>query len=153
MSLQELEKVVRARFLEIEGPDTERCFANPASCDLTVFTAQEGPLRPTYVKAVQSLVEHKWIAREPLDDPSYSVVQSITFDAQRTRATVLSCRWSTGVALQPGAAPDGSDIIVNDLKNSYDLDALMILENGKWMLSDKREVTKHEGVNACLPRG
>ncbi len=29
----------------------------------------------------------------------------------------------------------------------------MVLENGKWMMADKREVTKHEGVNACQPKG
>ena len=153
MSLQDLEKVVRTRFLEIEGPEVGGCLANPVACDPTVFTAQEGPMRATYVKAVQELVDHKWIARQLLDDPSYSVVQSVTFDAKRTRATVLSCRWSTGVVLQPAAAPDGSDIIVNDLKNSYDHDALMVLENAKWMMGDKRAVTKHEGVNSCPPKG
>jgi hypothetical protein len=153
MSLQDLEKVVRARFLEIEGPQVEGCLANPVVCDPKVFTAQEGSLRSVYVKAVQDLVDHKWISRQLLDDPSYSVVQSITFDAKRTRATVLNCRWSTGVVLQPAAGPDGSDVVVNDLKNSYDLNSLMVLESGKWMMADKREVTKHEGVNACPPRG
>ena len=65
---------------------------------------------------------------------------------------MLSCRWSTAVALQPAAGPDGSDIIVNDLKTSFDHDSLMVLENGRWMLSDKHDVTKHEGVNTCPPR-
>lgn len=153
MSLQDLEKIVRARFLEIEGPEVGGCLSNPVTCDPTVFTALEGPARAAHVKAVQAYVEHKWIARQLLDDPSYSVVQSITFDTKRTRATVLNCRWSTGVVLQPAAGPDGSDIIVNDLKNSYDQDSLMVLENGKWMMADKREVTKHEGVNACQPKG
>jgi hypothetical protein len=153
MSLQELEKVVRARFLEIEGPLVEGCFAKPTACDPTTFTAQEGQLRSAYEKAVRDLVEHNWISREPLDDPSYTIVQSIAFDTKRTGATVLSCRWTTAVVLQPAAAPDGSDIYVNDLKNSYDQDSLMVLENGKWMMSDKRNVTKHEGVNACPSKG
>lgn len=153
MSLQDLERAVRARFLEIEGPQVGGCLSSPVTCDPTVFTALEGPMRATYVKAVQDLVEHKWIGREPLADPSYSVVQSITFDAKRTRATVSSCRWSAAVLLQPAAGPDGSDIVVNDLKNSYDQDSLLVMENGKWMMSDKRDVTKHEGVNACPPKG
>ena len=153
ISLQDLEKIVRARFLEIEGLQVEGCLAKPAACDPTVFTAQAGPMRATYVKAVQELVDHKWIARQLVDDPSYSTVQSITFDEKRTKATVLNCRWSTGVVLQPAAGPDGSDIIVNELKNSYDQDSLMVLENGKWMIADKRVVTKHEGVNACAPNG
>ena len=142
MSLQDLEKVVRARFLEITGLEHEQCLVNPAACDPTAFTAQEGPMRATYVKAVRELSEHRWISRQPLDDPSYSAVQSIKFDAKRTRATVLNCRWDTAVILQPAAAPDGPEIIVNDLKNSYDLDSLLVLENGKWMMSDKREVAK-----------
>lgn len=116
-------------------------------------------MRATYLKALQELVDHKWIAREPLTDSSYTVVQSITLDAKRTKVTVLSCRWTTAVVLQPAAGPDGSDgsdgsdIIVNDLKNSYDQESLMVLENGKWLMGDKRNVTKHEGVNACSPKG
>jgi hypothetical protein len=153
MSLQDLEKVVRARFLEIVGPKIEGCLANPVACDPSEFTAQEGPARAAYVKAVQAYVEHNWIARELSADSSYTVIQSITFDAKRTRATVLSCHWDTGVILQPAAAPDGSDIIVNDLKNSYEHDSLMVFENGTWKMSDKRDVTKHQGVNTCPPRG
>lgn len=152
MSLQDLEKVVRARFLEI-GPAVDRCRANPVACDPTAFTAQQGPLRAFYVKYVQALVEHKWIGREPLDDPSYTIVQSVTLDAKRTSARVLSCTWDTAIILQPAAGPDGSDIIANDLKESYDVESLMVLENGTWMPSDRPVVTKHEGVNACPPRG
>jgi hypothetical protein len=152
MSLQELEKVVRARFLEIDV-ELERCRANPVTCDPKVFTAQEGPMRAFYVGYVQSLVEHKWVGREPLDDPSYTVVQSITFDEKRTRATVLSCKWDTAVLLQPGASPDGSDIIVNDLKNSSDVETSMVLENGKWMMAQRPVVATHEGVNTCPPKG
>jgi hypothetical protein len=153
MSLQDVEKIVRARFLDIDGPQVERCLANPETCDPTAFTAKEAPLRAVYTKLLKDLVEHKWIVREPPNDPSYTVITSVTFDAKRTNATVLSCRWSTNVLLQPAAGPDGSDIIVNDLKNSYDHNSSMVLENGKWMMSDKRDVTKHEGVNACPPRG
>ncbi len=152
MSLQDLEKVVRARFLEI-GPAVDRCRANPVACDPTAFTAQQGPLRAFYVKYVQALVEHKWIGREPLDDPSYTIVQSVTLDAKRTSARLLSCTWDTAIILQLAAGPDGSDIIANDLKESYDVESLMVLENGTWMPSDRPVVTKHEGVNACPPRG
>lgn len=152
MSLQDLEKVVRARFLENFGPDIERCLASPAACDVAAITPEAGARRSQIGANIKNFVDHKWISREPADDPSYSVIQSVAFDEKRTKAVVLSCAWDTGVIMQPATAPDGGDILVNDLKNSYDHRSEMILDRGKWFVSVVQVVAKHEGVNQCATR-
>ena len=74
------------------------------------------------------------------------MIQSVTFDEKRTKAVVLSCGWNIGVIMQPAEGPDDTNILVNDLKNSYDHRSEMILDHGKWFVSTVQVVAKHEGV-------
>ena len=80
------------------------------------------------------------------------MIQSVTFDEKRTKAVVLSCGWNIGVIMQPAEGPDDTNILVNDLKNSYDHRSEMILDHGKWFVSTVQVVAKHEGVNQCASR-
>ena len=152
MSLADLERIVRLRLVENLGDETTQCLAAPNDCDPNAITSEQGPRRSVLAQNLKGFIERSWVSRQPVDDPSYFAIRSVVFDDKKTTATVLSCKWDTAVISQPSAAPDGSDIIVNDLKSTYELRSLMVLERGKWYVSDLQIVEENKGVNQCPAR-
>ena len=151
MSLQNLEKVVRQAHADY-WVAALRCIGAPGACDPTTFTAADSPLRAKLFESSKELTEKKWIARQNESDPATAVIDSIVFNDQRTVATLKECLWDTGIAIQPNAGPNGEDIIVDDSKLSAENTVTVVLSDGRWLLSDRREIARHEGVNQCIGR-
>jgi hypothetical protein len=151
MSLQELEKVVRQAHAQF-WVDARLCTAAPASCDPAPFTAADSPLRAKLLESTKELVEKKWIVRRNGSDPSLAVVESISFDEKRTVATLKECVWDTALLVEPNAGPNGEDITVDGTKLSAESTVTAVLSDGRWLLSDRREIAKYEGVNECAGR-
>jgi hypothetical protein len=151
MSLKDLEKVVRQAHQEY-WVAARLCIGAPASCDPSPFTAVDSPARARLVESTKALVEKNWIGRRNESDPSVAVIDSIAFNKERTVATLQECLWDTGIAVQPGAGPNGEDIIVDDGKGSFDITVTMVLSNGKWLTSDRKQLALHDGVNLCAGR-
>lgn len=151
MSLQNLEKVVRQAHADY-WVAALRCIGAPGACDPTTFTAADSPLRAKLFESSKELTEKKWIARQNESDPATAVIDSIVFNDKRTVATLKECLWDTGIAIQPNAGPNGEDIIVDDSKLSAENTVTVVLSDGRWLLSDRREIARHEGVNQCIGR-
>ena len=151
MSLQNLEKVVRQAHADY-WVAALRCIGAPGACDPTTFTAADSPLRAKLFESSKELTEKKWIARQNESDPASAVVESIVFNDKRTVATLKECEWDTGIAVQPNAGPNGEDIIVDDSKLSAENTVTAVISDGRWLLSDRREIARYEGVNKCIGR-
>jgi hypothetical protein len=148
MSLVDLEKLVRQRHDEI-SVDLGRCIAAPASCDPTAFTSADSPLRAGLLESTKALVEKNWIVRQNVSDPRIAHVGSVVFNDQRTLATLQECFWDSAITLKPNAGPNGEDVIVDDSKSSFDNVVTMVLSDGRWFISEKKELARHDGVNKC----
>jgi hypothetical protein len=151
MSLQDLEKVVRQAHADY-WVAARSCIASPASCDPVPFTAADSLLRARLIESTKELAEKKWIVRRNESDPSIAVVESVAFDDKRAVATLKECLWDSSTTLQPNAGPNGEDIIVDDTKSSYENTVTMVLDQGRWQMSDRRQMAISEGVNTCVGR-
>jgi hypothetical protein len=151
MSLKDLEKVVRQAHADY-WVAARQCIAVPASCDPVTFTAPNSPLQATLLESTKQLAEKKWIVRRNEGDPSLAVVESVAFDDKHTAATLRECLWDSSITLQPNAGPHGEDIIVDDSKSSYENTVTIVLAEGRWQMSDRRQFSSSEGVNECVGR-
>jgi hypothetical protein len=151
MSLQDLEKVVRQAHQDYWA-EAVRCIAAPGSCDPVPFTAPDSLLRARLLESTKALTEKKWIVRQSEGDPSMAVVESVVFNDKRTVATLNECLWDSATTLQPNAGPNGEDIVVDDGKGSFESTVTMVLADGRWLMSDRRQLSLHEGVNECAGR-
>ena len=151
ISLQDLEQVVRRAHRDYWA-EAVRCIAAPVSCDPVPFTAPDSLLRARLFESTKALAEKKWIVRQSELDPGLFVVKSVVFNERRTVATLQECLWDSAITLQPNAGPNGEDIVVDDTKLSFEYTVTMVLSAGRWLMSDRREVSKHEGVNECAGR-
>ena len=151
ISQQDLEKVVRQAHDEYWVAKF-RCTSVPASCDPTSFTPSGSAVRTNVTRSIAALIEKKWAIRQNDGDPATTVVESIVFNEARTVATLKECLWDSAMTLQPNAGPNGEDIIVDDSKSSFENTVTMVLSDRTWLVSDRTEVSKHEGVNECAGR-
>jgi hypothetical protein len=148
MSLADLEKVVRQVHRDYWA-EAVRCTAAPASCDPVPFTAVDSPLRARLFESTKALAEKNWIVRQNALDPGLFVVESVVFNEKRTVATLKECLWDSAITVQPNAGPNGADIIVDDSKSSFENLVTVVLISGKWLTSDRRQVSENDGKNAC----
>jgi hypothetical protein len=81
-----------------------------------------------------------------------AVIDSVAFNDKRTVATLKECLWDSATTLQPNAGPDGQDIIVDDSKSSYENTVTMVLLEGRWLVSERQQLSKLEGANQCAGR-
>jgi hypothetical protein len=151
LSLQDLEKVVRQAHADYWA-EAVRCIAAPVSCDPVPFTAPDSLLRARLLESTKALAEKKWIVRQNELDPGLFVVKSVVFNEKRTVAMLQECLWDSAITLQPNAGPNGEDIVVDETKLSFEYTVTMVLSAGRWLMSDRREVSKQEGVNECAGR-
>jgi hypothetical protein len=151
MSLQDLEKVVRKAHSDYWA-EAVRCIAAPVSCDPVPFTAPDSPLQARLFESTRALADKKWIVRQSELDPGLFVVESVVFNEKRTVATLQECLWDSSTTLQPNAGPNGEDIIVDDGTGSFESTVTMVLSDGRWLMSDRRQLSLREGVNECAGR-
>jgi hypothetical protein len=74
---------------------------------------------------------------------------SFTNGPPPTEAELVVCVVSAGVLYEPGAAPDSSDVIINDSVVTYRLLYLMSKQDGSWKLRSVSQLDSWEGVTEC----
>jgi hypothetical protein len=151
MSLKDLEKVVRQAHAQY-WVEALPCIARPSVCDPASFTLADSLLRARLLESTKALAEKNWIVRQNESDLGLFVVESVVLNESRTVATLKECLWDSAITLQPNAGPNGEDIIVDDSKSSFENTLTMVLTEGRWLMSDRREISRYEGVNKCAGR-
>lgn len=105
---------------------------------LTVLANTTAPDSPSWALTVGNMDQLRskgWRARP---DPTVPSTTTVEGDVQlldgppATKAEVTVCTIDSGVVYEPGAAPDGSDTIVNDSITARRTRVTMVLEDGRW---------------------
>lgn len=71
------------------------------------------------------------------------------FNEPFPRATVEACNIDSAILYEPAGAPDGSDVIVNDLVYASRLRFTMVPEDGGWQLLSAVALTEQVEARAC----
>jgi hypothetical protein len=115
-------------------------------------TAKDGPSWALGIKNMETLRTHGWRSRE---NPSVPSVLSVESDVQlldgppATKAELTVCTIDSGVVYEPGAAPDGSDTIVNDEVTAIRDHITMVFDGGAWKLYQGTNVGSWSGATSC----
>ena len=129
--------------------DVYHCFARPTGCDLTQDTTTQGTFRFNVTSNAKHLADRNWQAKDDPADPTYITVRSATVTADRRSAVVMACLWDTGVIFEPNAAPDGTDIIADDVKKSHEMRFQMVYEHPRWLVSIAEDLSQKVAENTC----
>jgi hypothetical protein len=121
--------------------------------DVLARTAvREGPSWQLAVKNIDTLKTNGWRAR---NDPTVPSVTTVEGDVQlldgppATKAEVVACTIDSGVVYAPNAAPDGSDLIVNDEVSANRDRLTLVLQNGSWKLYSGTALGTWKGATSC----
>ena len=124
------------------------CGVEPAACDATTFTADQGPSR-TIVKDLAESMTRQGLHFLPDARGSYIVAESVIV-VSATEATAIYCVFDAGTVLGPNA-PDGSQTIVNDQVLSFRNEYRLYLEEAHWRVGEKNELEHLGEGNLCPP--
>ena len=97
----------------------------------------------------QSIVDNGWLVRPNPDVPDSTTVASPVDIVDSATAEVTLCIVGAGVVYAPGAAPDGSDLVVNDLIEVLLQRVTMVFVDGVWKLSSGETIEELEAPEAC----
>ena len=151
-TIVESDESIMQRAITRSIADLYRCFAAPAACDVSHETTGQGTLRSNLMSNAKHLSDRGWRGKDDPRDPTYATVTSATVAPDRLSAVALACLWDTGIVYEPNAAPDGTDILVNDLKMSYDMRYNIVFEGGSWVVISAESLAEHVGENSCVKR-
>ena len=71
-------------------------------------------------------------------------------EADGGHAVVTFCQIDGGLLVDPGAAPDGSDVIINDQITSYLSESSVLRDSdGVWRVHDNDVIAEFEGGDGC----
>lgn len=138
-----------AQIVVEHGRQQIACFSAPTKCDVAAITAEQGTLRATMTKGIQSLIEHHYEAREDPNDRLYNNVIRVDLAEDQESAVVAACVWDPVPVWQREGAPDGSDVLVNTVKGTIHRTYRVFLENGTWLVGQLDKVDDIRGVNQC----
>lgn len=97
----------------------------------------------------EEITSNGWLVRPNPDVPDRTTIASPVELITDTLAEVTICEVGAGVVVAPGAAADGSDVIVNDLIEVDLFRVTMVLEEGTWKLSSGTSIEELEEPSAC----
>jgi hypothetical protein len=144
-----LEAVVAEATVQNWMVDRQGCLLAIETCDPTTFTPEGSVNRELVTKRVMDYRAANFRVRTNNDDPSYTVTKGVVLGADRTKAEVTACYWSTGVVFEPNERAAGGEIISNDKKSSYDMVFQVVLVGKRWLIADYTVPTEYEGFNSC----
>jgi hypothetical protein len=97
----------------------------------------------------QALVDNGWRARPNPDVPDAITIESAVEVINDTTARLTICVVGAGVVYAPGAAEDGSDVIINDeIEASLDRVTLVLVDSA-WLLQTGTNITLTNGATSC----
>jgi hypothetical protein len=86
---------------------------------------------------LDELVMNGWVAIEHPTDPARTTIEDGPFIDGDT-ATVVVCDLDSNIVIEPGAAPDGSDAMVNDEVVALRIEVTLARVSGTWKVSAGR---------------
>lgn len=101
---------------------------------------------------MQTLRSKGWLARPNPDVADTSTVEGevqLLDGPPATKAQATVCTISAGVIYKPGAAPDGSDLIVNDEVVARRELVTMVLQDGAWKAEEGTNLGTWNGRSDC----
>ena len=120
---------------------------------LAQSVVRDSPSWNLTVSNMDTLRSNGWLVRSNPDAPDESHVEGdvdLVDGPPATRAEATICTISSGVVYKPGAAPDGSDLIVNDEVNARRSRVTMVLQDGSWKIEQGTGLGSWEGSAECL---
>jgi hypothetical protein len=144
-----LEEIVKRAAIRQILVDDRECLANPIQCNVEAITSAVGPARANLLAVVKERQHLGWLSKTNISDPSYLVVTSVLVAPDGRSAAVEACFWNTNIVYEPNAAPDGSDIIVDETKETDAVHLVMLPVGGVWRLTDGTRTIRAEGRNLC----
>ena len=116
---------------------------------LLASTTEGGASQEIGLENYQTIVDNGWVARPNPDVPDTITVESPVEFIDDTTAELTVCVVGAGVVLAPGAADDGSDIIVNDEIEAALNRITVVQVDGKWKLQTGTNLTLVKGEATC----
>jgi len=136
----ELQTVEAAIAMRVQEIDAVRVAAvidlNTDEALLSSLMTRDGDTYAGTLEYVEYLRSSGLRLRTRQDVPLSTTVESIRLEdgPASTNATVVSCAVDSVVTVEPLAAPDGSDIVVDDNIAAYRLEWTLLLDSGVWKL-------------------
>jgi hypothetical protein len=125
----------------------------PDALDVLATTAvRDGPSWNVAVQNMATLRSNGWLVRPNPEIPDTSTVEGdvqLLDGPPATRAQATVCTISAGIVYKPGAAPDGSDVIINDEVVARRELVTMVLQDGAWKLEQGTNVGTWKGQATC----
>ena len=116
---------------------------------LSHSVVRDSPSWVLTTRNMETLRSHGWRSRENPEAPSTLTVEGEVTLLDATRAEATVCTIDSGVVFEPGAAPDGSDTIVNDQITAVRDRITMVLDGGVWKLYEGTGLGSWIGATSC----
>ena len=148
------EAEVRTAVDALERADTE-CLRTIPTCIVTMFDEViQGPALDAYKQGWADVNANGWAVRH-LERQRYVIVK-VVFPEPNTlvinRAVVSECSADGSVTVKPAAAPDGSDVIIDETSSTKRQEAEYRRDdNGRWRAYEFLNETKTLGGDTCPP--
>jgi hypothetical protein len=135
-----------ARLNALVNPDDPAALAS-----LDLYYVPESPARGEVNTSLADLAREGWAVRPHPSVPDSVTVEEIAFEtaASPARATLVVCIIDSGIVYEPGAAPDGGEVIVNDVVYAARSTYEMAKVDGHWKLFDISLVNEWQGITEC----
>lgn len=155
-TIDEIAAAEEAAVAAVLGEDQAwiECTADPQTCDpeATFLRYMTGEVAELTLRVFEQWKERGWALRPPID-PADDVDEVIGVEVEGNppeRAVVIGCRIDGFRIVDVAAAPDGSDVVVDDDVSSILTESIVVRENdGQWRVSGSRVVSKVEGGGGC----
>jgi hypothetical protein len=115
------------------------------AAELAQFTT--GPNLQLALANLENLAESGWAARPNPSAPAKTEVESV--EVSDGEAVAIVCERNNEIISEPGAAPDGSDAVINDDIAARRFRVRLVLEGGSWKSSDGEELGSWFGQQEC----
>jgi hypothetical protein len=114
-----------------------------------VEQTRTGGNRTEAFRLLDHFVDRGWVSRENVVSPAATAVETLPEFVSDDAATIIVCDLDSNVLVEAGAAPDGSDAVVDDSVTARRLEVTLVKEDGAWRNSSGRVIQEWLGQDAC----
>jgi hypothetical protein len=144
--VQEIDAISLSAYLDPSAPDlAER---------LDSIYTEGGETRQVVESDLQVLRDEGWVGRLHPTIPRTITIEQITLldGPPATRADVIVCIIDPNLLVDPGALPDGSDVIINGEIWAFRSTQHLVFEDGTWKVDAVDTIDEWTGLTSC-PEG
>lgn len=149
-AIPDLEPQVRAAMVLAQQTFSDCLGAMPTCDPSTLAAARSGELLERNVARIEEWNQLGYAVRDR--DQFRFVIEDVTIDASMTAATVTVCVADGSKLVQPGAAPDGSDVVIDDAyvsgRSTWDL---RLDDDGTWRAYGTSPIGESSTEDVCGP--